>query len=84
MAVKLTFVALLILFVYLLGCGKEGAPNKSLTPPKKENPLSETILALKALAEKGDPVAQNSLGMMYYHGEEVCLLYTSPSPRDRG
>ena len=71
MAVKLTFVALLILFMYLLGCGKKGTSNKSLTPPKKENPLSETILALKALAEKGDPVAQNSLGMMYYHGEEV-------------
>ena len=70
-AVKLTFVALLILLMYLLGCGKEGASSQSLTLPKKENPLSENFLALKALAEKGDSVAQNSLGMMYYHGEEV-------------
>jgi len=69
--VKLTFIALLTLFMYLLGCGKEGASNQSLTPPKKEKPLSENFLALKALAEKGDSMAQNSLGMMYYHGEEV-------------
>ena len=70
-AVKLTFVALLILFMYLLGCGKGAVSKQSLTPPKKEKPLSENFLALKALAEKGDSMAQNNLGMMYYHGEEV-------------
>ena len=37
---------------------------------------------LTPLAERGDAVAQVKLGLLYARGEGVCLLYTSPSPRD--
>ena len=66
---KPTLMALLTLCFCLLGCGKDGESNQSVTKPKNEQPLAENFLALKALAEKGDAMAQNSLGMMYYHGE---------------
>ena len=76
-----TLMALLALCLCLLGCGKEGASEPQtgtkthskqfVVVLKNEKPLSNDILVLKALAEKGDAMAQNSLGMKYYHGEEV-------------
>ena len=61
--------------------------------PKFEESIKELEKIVKAL-EDGEPTLDESLksfekGKLYYKMEKyrsatICLLYTSPSPRDRG
>ena len=57
---KPTFIALLALFLSL-----------PLVAADKDKPLPKDFKSLKALAEKGDAKAQNSLGWIYQSGEGV-------------
>ena len=42
----------------------------------------EEIAEMKELAEQGNAAAQTEYGKCLLFGKGVCLLYTSPSPRD--
>ena len=53
-------IALLALFLYL-----------PLVAADKDKPLPKDFKSLKALAEKGDALAQNNLGLMYGTGQGV-------------
>ena len=56
----------------VIGCGKPDVVDKAVSRKAvAEKPLPKDFESLKALAEKGDARAQNSLGFMYLKGKGV-------------
>ena len=60
---------------------------KALTAMEKNNwPKAKEWANKSVLADSDFGPAHNTLGSLYFRKDELyhCLLYTSPSPRDRG